>query len=94
MLVFAAGEIKAQPAGGRGVIFLGLGDGERMIGAISCGDAGVVVTGTAPRSGKALRIALSRVQLAAYTGNRARKGSLLSPRIRALALAKPESAPR
>jgi topoisomerase-4 subunit A len=92
MLVFAAGEIKAQPAGGRGVIFLGLDDGEAMIGAISCGDAGVIVTGTAPRSGKALRIALSGAQLAAYTGNRARKGSLLTPRIRALALAKPESA--
>ncbi|SPE35198.1 DNA topoisomerase 4 subunit A [Burkholderiales bacterium] len=92
MLVFAAGEIKAQAAGGRGVIFLGLDKDEKMVGALSCGDSGVVVTGTAPRSGKSVRIAVSGRELAAFMGKRARKGTLLSPRIRALTLAKPEPA--
>jgi len=90
LLVFAASEIKAQAAGGRGVIFLGLDEGEKMVGALSCGKSGVVVTGTAPRSGKALRVAVSGRELNAFVGKRARKGSLLTPRIRALALAKPE----
>ena len=92
LLVFSASEIRAQSGGGRGVIFLGLGEAERMIGALSCGESGIVVTGTAPRSGKAVRIALSGAELAAFAGNRARKGALLTPRIRPAAIAKPERA--
>ena len=53
LLVFPAAEIKAQSAGGRGVIFMGLDAGEKMVGAVTCGAVGVVVGGTAPRSGKA-----------------------------------------
>ena len=88
LLVFPAGEIKAQASGGRGVIFLGLDAGEKMVGAVTCGAVGVVVSGTAPRSGKPAEIAISRGQLAAYTGNRARKGTALSPRLRVTALVK------
>jgi topoisomerase-4 subunit A len=88
LLVFPAGEIKAQAAGGRGVILLGLDPGEKMVGAVTCGAVGVVVNGTAPRSGKEVEIAVSRAQLANYAGNRARKGTALTPRIRVTALAK------
>ncbi len=86
MLVFAAVQIKAQAKGGRGVSFLGLDEGERMVGAVSCGAAGVLVSGMAPRSDKALRVAVGGRALAAFAGNRARKGILLTPRIRPLAI--------
>jgi topoisomerase-4 subunit A len=89
LLVFAAAEIKAQAGGGRGVILMGLDEGEKMVGAVSCGDAGVVVSGTSVRSGKPQQIGVHGAGLAAFAGSRARKGSLLAPRIRAIALAKP-----
>ncbi|HYA59579.1 MAG TPA: DNA topoisomerase IV subunit A [Burkholderiaceae bacterium] len=92
MLVFPAVEIRAQSGGGRGVIFLGLNEGERMIGALSCGETGVVVSGTSPRSGKPSQVRVTGSELATYAGNRARKGILLTPRIRPLVVAKPEPA--
>jgi topoisomerase-4 subunit A len=92
LLVFPASEIKAQAAGGRGVILLGLDEAEKMVGAVTCGGVGVVVSGTAPRSGKETQIALSRAQLVNYAGSRARKGTVLSPRIRVTALAKAPAA--
>jgi len=91
LLVFAATEIKAQPAGGRGVIFLGLDPGEKMVGAVSCGAGGIVVEGTSPR-GKPVRAELAGAQLKDYLGTRARKGSLLAPRMRPLLLARPRPA--
>jgi topoisomerase-4 subunit A len=93
LLVFAATEIKAQAAGGRGVIFLGLDEGEKMAGAVSCGSAGIVIHGTSARGGKPVRVALSGKELKAYEGTRARKGSALTPKMLALAIAKPAAAP-
>jgi topoisomerase-4 subunit A len=89
LLVFEAAEIKAQPGGGRGVIFLRLDDGEKMTAALSCGEEGVVVTGTAARSGKPVRVALKGAELAAYAGGRAGKGKLLAPRLSPDGLLKP-----
>ncbi|MFI4983511.1 MAG: DNA gyrase C-terminal beta-propeller domain-containing protein, partial [Nevskiales bacterium] len=91
LLVFAATEIKAQSAGGRGVNFLGLNEGEKMVGAVSCGADGVVVSGLTVRGGKPVRVALAGKNLAAFAGTRARKGSALAPKMRALAIAKPEA---
>ncbi len=91
LLVFPAVEIRAQSGGGRGVIFMGLDRGERMVGALSCGESGLIVTGTARRSGKPVRIALSGAELTSFAGNRARKGTLLTPRMRPAALAKPQA---
>jgi topoisomerase-4 subunit A len=93
LLVFPATEIKAQSAGGRGVIFLALDEGEKMIGAVSCGSQGVVVSGTAVRGGKPVRAELSGKDLAAYAGNRARKGHLLAPRMHPVAVGRPPAAP-
>jgi topoisomerase-4 subunit A len=92
LLVFAASEIKAQSGGGRGVIFLGLDKGEKMVGAVPCGAGGIVVSGASARSGKAVSVALAGSELQAYAGNRARKGSLLAPRMRPAAIAKPRLA--
>jgi topoisomerase-4 subunit A len=88
LLVFAAGEIKAQPAGGRGVILMGLDDGEKMVGAITFGTVGVRIHGTTPRSGADKDITLAPAQLKAYEGSRARKGSALNPRLTVRAIEK------
>jgi topoisomerase-4 subunit A len=88
LLVFAAGEIKAQPAGGRGVILMGLDDGEKMVGAITFGVVGVRIHGTTPRSGAEKDITLAPAQLKAYEGSRARKGSALNPRLTVRAIEK------
>jgi topoisomerase-4 subunit A len=82
LLVFPATEIKAQSAGGRGVIFMGLDKEERMVGAVACSADGVRVTGTAPRSGKELQIVVGKAELEGYAGNRARKGHLVNPRVK------------
>ena len=81
LLVLPASEIKAQPGGGRGVQLMGLGDGDRMIGATSCGATGVRVLGTHPRSGKPEERILADAKLEAYRGARARRGVLVQPRI-------------
>jgi topoisomerase-4 subunit A len=88
MLVFAAGEIKALSGGGRGVILMGLDDSEKLVAATPCGEAGVIVDGQG-RGGKAVRVELRGPQLQAHAGHRARKGILLTPRVKPVALHKP-----
>ncbi len=82
LLVFEAGELKAQPGGGRGVVLMGLDQGERLLVALACGPAGVVVRGTAQRGGRALVLELDGKALAHHLGHRARKGHALQPRLR------------
>lgn len=81
LLVFPAAEIKSQTGGGRGVRFMGLDAGEKMVGSVSCSAAGVVVSGVAARSGKAVEVAVAGRDLAGYAGSRARKGTALKPRM-------------
>jgi topoisomerase IV subunit A len=92
MLVFAAGEIKALSGGGRGVILMGLDDGEKLVAATPCGEAGVIIEGQG-RGGKAVRIELRGAQLQSHVGHRARKGILLAPRVKPLAVHKPAPPP-
>jgi topoisomerase IV subunit A len=82
LLVFDATEIKMQPAGGRGVILMGLDEGERMVAAAVFGEAGVRAHGEAARSGKPVDAVLAGKDLAHYVGHRARKGLLMTPRMR------------
>jgi topoisomerase-4 subunit A len=86
LLVIAAGEIKAQPAGGRGVILMGLDAGERLAAVATCGPRGVILEGVSQRSGKAVQTRIGPSELAAHAGSRARKGSLVSPRQRPVQL--------
>lgn len=81
LLVFAANEIKAQSGGGRGVTFMALDDGEKMLAALPCGAQGVVVTGTAARSGKDTEVDISGSVLESHTGHRARKGLTLKSKL-------------
>ncbi len=85
LLVFAANEIKAQSGGGRGVILMGLDDGENLIAAQPCSNAGVIVSGTA-KSGKPVEVAVARADLEAHTGHRARKGTLVKSKLQVAGL--------
>jgi len=91
MLVFEAAEIKAQPAGGRGVVLMGLDDAETLVAACACGDAGVVVRGAAAKSGKPVEASLDAAQMQHYMGHRARKGLLLTPRMRVATITRAKS---
>jgi len=89
LLVFAANEIKAQAGGGRGVALMSLGDGERMLAAIACSKSGgVVVRGTAQRTGQTTEVLLAGDALAAHVGHRARKGHALKSKLKPTALVK------
>ena len=85
LLVFASSEIKAQSGGGRGVILMGLDDGETLVAAQPCSKSGVVVTGTT-KSGKAVEITVARADLEAHTGHRARKGTLVKSKLQVAGL--------
>jgi hypothetical protein len=73
-VVFAASEVKQQAGGGRGVTLMALDDGEPLAGAITCGRAGVAVSGV-NRAGKPALATISGAELRAHEGSRARKGS-------------------
>jgi len=92
MLVFAASEIKALSGGGRGVILMGLDDGEALVAAAPCGAAGVVVEGQG-RGGKAVAVHVRGRDLESHAGHRARKGTLVTPRVKPVALRRPASTP-
>jgi topoisomerase-4 subunit A len=91
LLVFAAAEIKALAGGGRGVILMGLDDGERLVAASPCGAAGVIVEGQG-RGGKAVQVHLRGRDLDGHAGHRARKGTLVTPRVKPVALRKAAAA--
>jgi topoisomerase IV subunit A len=91
LLVFEAAEIKAQPAGGRGVTLMGLDEGEPMVAVATFGAGGLVVRGQAAKSGKPLEISLGEAQLHKYRGHRARKGLLLTPRMRVASITRTRS---
>ncbi len=92
LLVFAATEIKAQSAGGRGVTLMGLDDGESLIAALPCGASGVVVHG-ASRAGKPVEVLVAGEELQAHTGHRARKGTLVKSKLKVARLTKPAAPP-
>jgi len=91
LLVFEAAEIKAQPGGGRGVTLMGLDEGEPMVAVGTCGAAGIVARGQAAKSGKPLEVPLGQADLKRYLGHRARKGLLLTPRMRVASITRAKS---
>ncbi|UCG99292.1 MAG: DNA topoisomerase IV subunit A [Burkholderiales bacterium] len=91
MLIFAAEQIKALSGGGRGVILMGLDTGEKLVAATPCGEAGVIVEGQG-RGGRMVQVHLRGRELQAHVGQRARKGILVTPRVKPVALGKPAAA--
>jgi topoisomerase-4 subunit A len=81
LLVFPLAELKRLPAGGKGVILMGLDDKERLASAIAVGPDGATYSG-AGRAGKPTQLSLDSKTLKSFAGNRARKGHYLDPRLK------------
>jgi topoisomerase IV subunit A len=81
LLVFPLDELKRLPAGGKGVILMGLDAKERLASAIAVGPDGATYSG-AGRAGKPTELSLDSKTLKSFAGNRARKGHYLEPRLK------------
>jgi topoisomerase-4 subunit A len=82
LLVFPIEEFKHLSGGGRGVIAIGLDDGEKLVAVGPCNGRALRLSGAA-RGGKAGEIEIKGAELEAYFGRRARKGILLPKKFRA-----------
>ena len=81
LLVFPLDELKRLPAGGKGVILMGLDTKETLASAIAVGAEGATYSG-AGRAGKPTELNLDAKTLKTFVGNRARKGHYVEPRLR------------
>jgi len=81
LLVFPLDELKRLPAGGKGVILMGLDGKETLASAIAVGAEGATYTG-AGRAGKPTELNLDAKTLKTFVGNRARKGHFVEPRLK------------
>jgi len=80
LLVFEIGEMR-QVARGRGVIIMGLEDGEKLVAAAVFNGKTIGVAGTG-RGGKQKEMALSGEKLKHYFGRRARMGRVLPDKLK------------
>jgi topoisomerase-4 subunit A len=80
MLVFPLAEMREVPRG-RGVIVMGLDGGEKLVAVGLATGERVVLHGT-NRLGRAVTVAVEGEELAKHRLHRARKGSLVAPKIR------------
>ena len=81
LLVFPLDELKRLPAGGKGVILMGLDAKETLASAIAVGPEGATYSG-AGRAGKPTELNLDAKTLKTFMGNRARKGHFVEPRLK------------
>lgn len=85
LLLFGLDEIRTLSNGGRGVILMGLDDGEKLLAALPTSEKGITATGVG-RGGKVQELRLAGAHLAAYAGKRARKGKKLNVKYKPSAL--------
>ncbi|MCL4801977.1 MAG: DNA topoisomerase IV subunit A [Burkholderiales bacterium] len=90
LLTFDLAEMR-EMARGRGVIVMGLEEGEELAAALITNARELVVHGVGSRGGKVREVRLSGDRLAHYAGHRARMGRVLPDRMRPTAL---RAAPR
>jgi topoisomerase-4 subunit A len=81
MLVFDAAELRAV-ARGRGVIVMGLEEGETLVAVAVTAKGEVTLTGIAPRSGKEKEIVIAGAKFAHHVGHRARMGRVLPEKLK------------
>ncbi|QWD14394.1 DNA topoisomerase IV subunit A [Polynucleobacter paneuropaeus] len=81
LLVFPLDELKRLPAGGKGVILMGLDGKETLASAIAVGAEGATYSG-AGRAGKPTELNMDAKTLKTFVGNRARKGHFVEPRLK------------
>lgn len=79
-LVVELSEIKKLSGGGRGTILMGLDDGDTLAQWVSVGPEGLTATGVYRNKSTALNLGLE--ELAEYIGKRARKGKVLSVKVK------------
>ncbi|WP_206953321.1 DNA topoisomerase IV subunit A [Trinickia acidisoli] len=85
LAVFGLDEMKTLAAGGRGIILMGLDEGEKLTQALAIGPAGVVLLGVG-RAGKPQEALLAGAALAPHVGKRARRGRAPDARLKITAL--------
>ena len=84
MLVFDVGEMR-QVSRGRGVIIMGLEEGEQLLSAGVFNGKSLAVTGVS-RGGKEKELVLSGEKLRHHMGHRARMGRVLPEKLKPIAL--------
>ncbi len=89
MLVLALSEVKALSGGGRGTILMGLDDADSVAQWVAVGPAGLATRGL--YRNKETQVVLEGAELAQYIGKRARKGKLLSVKVKQPLLTRLES---
>ena len=81
LLLFAIDELKAL-ARGRGMILMGLDEGEKLAAVMVTGGGELTISGIAHRSGKEKSITLSSAKLAHHLHKRARMGRVLPEKLK------------
>ncbi|TCT05362.1 DNA topoisomerase IV subunit A [Paralcaligenes ureilyticus] len=85
MLVLALSEVRTLSGGGRGTILMGLDGADKVAQWAAIGPAGLAASGL--YRNKETRVVLEGPELAQYLGKRARKGKLLSVKVKQPVLA-------
>jgi topoisomerase-4 subunit A len=80
MLIFPIEEMREMPRG-RGVILMGLDEGENLLSACTFGAEGLSVEGAA-RGGASAEVKLSGIECDRYRLRRARRGAKLETRVK------------
>jgi topoisomerase-4 subunit A len=81
LLAFEAGELRAL-ARGRGVIVMGLEEGEQLLAVAVTARREIALTGIAPRSGKEKEIVIAGAKFEHHVGHRARMGRVLPEKLK------------
>jgi topoisomerase-4 subunit A len=81
LLAFEASELRAL-ARGRGVIVMGLEEGEQLLGVAVTARREIALTGIAPRSGKEKEIVIAGAKFEHHVGHRARMGRVLPEKLK------------
>ncbi|HXV07696.1 MAG TPA: DNA gyrase C-terminal beta-propeller domain-containing protein, partial [Burkholderiales bacterium] len=87
MLLFQVGELK-QMAKGRGLVIMGLEQGEKLVQAIVSDRPSLIVSGIA-RTGKAKDVTIAAERMQHYAGHRARMGRVLPDKLKPSAIQAP-----
>jgi topoisomerase IV subunit A len=82
VLVFAASELKRQPAGGRGVALMDLDDAERLLIALPISPQGALLTATKGTAAKPVEVRLAGALLESHRGHRARRGKMVDSKLK------------
>lgn len=86
LLAFDLAEMKRLPAGGKGVIVMGLEEGDELLAVAPAGEAGLSVV-TRSGTGREQLIRLAAADLRAHFGKRARMGRMLALKARSSVVA-------